>query len=35
MKNPTDILTDGQSSKSSITLVRNPNPNKQTTRTWS
>jgi len=34
MKNPTDILAGGLSTKSSITLMRNPNPNKQTTQTW-
>ena len=33
MKDHTDILADGQTTKSSIALMRNPNPNKQTTQT--
>ena len=33
MKSPTDILKGGRSTKSFITLMRNPNPNKHTTQT--
>jgi len=33
MKNSKDILKGGRSTKSSITLMRNPKPNKKTTHT--
>jgi len=35
MKNPTDNLARGQSTKSSKSLMRNPKPNKKITQKWS
>jgi len=35
MKNPTDNRAREQPTKSSKSLMRNPNPNKKATQTWS